>query len=448
MLAKELAQQPARCRSSFRVRREPASKLVSSVIEMRRNLIIILYVIAAFLAGYGHGRWYAAPVAVAARTTRIPLYYRCPMHPSFRSDKPGVSPCCNMALEPVFSESASSAIGSLPPGALHLTAGQEQLIGVQYGVAEYASVSRITRGSGRVEVNANNIARIQTKLEGYIDHMYVHAPGERVAQGQLLFSIYNRRTYAMAQMQFLQASMDSTGMSLPATDLAHPNDRRLAAAEALRSARQQLEMMGFTSTQMDAVSRAQQPLFSLPVHAPISGVILELNAVLNSKPGMEPLLTIADLSTVWIPASFPAGATIRPGQPATLIVPSLPRVVFHGSVVSVLPELDASTESAKALLQFGNPAELLKPGMYGEVELPSASLKKLTVPLQAVLDRGRNQTVFVDRGSGVLEPRQVKTGERFGDRVEIIQGVAPGQRIVTSGNFLLDSESQLRAIER
>jgi len=126
----------------------------------------------------------------------------------------------------------------------------------------------------------------------------------------------------------------------------------------------------------------------------------------------------------------------------------LPRVVFHGSVVSVLPELDASTESAKALLQFGNPAELLKPGMYGEVELPSASLKKLTVPLQAVLDRGRNQTVFVDRGSGVLEPRQVKTGERFGDRVEIIQGVAPGQRIVTSGNFLLDSESQLRAIER
>jgi len=206
--------------------------------------------------------------------------------------------------------------------------------------------------------------------------------------------------------------------------------------------------MGFTSTQMDAVSRAQQPLFSLPVHAPISGVILELNAVLNSKPGMEPLLTIADLSTVWIPASFPAGATIRPGQGATLIVPSLPRVVFHGSVVSVLPELDASTESAKALLQFGNPAELLKPGMYGEVELPSASLKKLTVPLQAVLDRGRNQTVFVDRGSGVLEPRQVKTGERFGDRVEIIQGVAPGQRIVTSGNFLLDSESQLRAIER
>jgi Cu(I)/Ag(I) efflux system membrane fusion protein len=114
-------------------------------------------------------------------------------------------------------------------------------------------------------------------------------------------------------------------------------------------------------------------------------------------------------------------------------------------VQTILPELDASTGSTKVLLQFDNAAYLLKPEMYGEIELRYPGLKKLTVPEQAVLDRGRTQAVFVDLGGGYLEPREVRTGERFGDRVEIVQGLIPGQRIVTSGNFLLDSENQLRS---
>jgi membrane fusion protein, copper/silver efflux system len=412
---------------------------------MRKKFTVLLFVTAAFLAGYGYGRWYAKPQPVAANTTRRPLYYRCPMHASERSDKPGIAPC-NMALVPVYADEGAS-ISPTPTDALHLTAAQEQLIGVQFGVAEYAPIFRSIRGTGRVGVNENRVSRIQTKLEGYIDRVYVHSPGEHVTQGELLLSIYNRRAYSMAQMQFLQASMDATGMSLPATDLAHPNDRRLAAAEAVRSAREQLEMMGFTDIQIDAVSRAQQPLFSVPIHAPISGVVLELNARVNQKPGMEPLLTIADLSTVWVTANFAgaSAAAIQPGEAATLVAPNLPREVFHGTVQTILPELDASTGSIKALLQFDNAAYLLKPEMYGEVELRSPSLKKLTVPAQAVLDRGRTQAVFVDLGGGYLEPREVRTGERFGDRVEIVQGLKPGERIVASGNFLLDSENQLRS---
>jgi membrane fusion protein, copper/silver efflux system len=412
---------------------------------MCKKLSGLLLISAAFLAGYGYGRWYAKPPTVAAKTIQRPLYYRCPMHPSERSDKPGIAPC-NMPLEPVYGDDGA-AISQLPADVIHVTSQQEQLIGVQFGLAEYAPVSRIMRGAGRVGVNENRVARIQSKLEGYIDRIYVTSPGEHVTQGQLLLSIYNRRTYSMAQMQFLQAAMDATGMSLPATDLTNPNERRLAAAEALRSAHQQLEMMGFTSDQIDAVSRAHQPLYSVPIHAPISGVVLELNAALNQKAGMEPLLTIADLATVWVTATFLGGdtAAIQSGQAASLSVPNLPGKVFHGVVQTILPELDPSTGSTKVLLQFDNAAYLLKPEMYGEVELRSPSAKKLTVPEQAVLDRGRTQAVFVDLGGGYLEPREVRIGERFGDRVEIVQGLKSGQRIVTSGNFLLDSESQLRS---
>jgi len=352
-----------------------------------------------------------------------------------------------MALVPVYADEPQrdSPPSSVSGDAIHVTPGQEQLIGVQFGTAEMAGVSQVIRAAGRVGVNENRVVRVQTKLEGYIDHVYVTAPGERVTQSQLLLSIFNRRTYTMAQMQLLQAAMDATGMSLPATDLNNPNERRLAAAEALREAHQQLEMMGFTDDQIEAVLRAQQPLMSLPVRAPISGVILEKNAALNQKPGMEPLVTIADLSSVWVTADVPGGdaSAIRPGQPAVLSVPDLPQRVFHGFVQTILPELDASTHSTRVLIEFDNAAFLLKPNMYGEVELRSPSAKRLTVPAESILERGRTQAVFVDRGGGYLEPRQVRTGERFGDRVEILQGLAPGQRVVTSGNFLLDSESQM-----
>jgi len=398
----------------------------------------------AFLAGYGYGRWYGKVSTVSAKSTEHPLYYRCPMHPKYRSDQPGAAPCCGMALEPVYADEAPA---QSPNDAIHVTPGQEQLIGVQYGLVEFAPVSRIIHASGRIAVDENRMARIQSKLEGYIDHVYVTAPGQRVTQGQPLLSVFNRRAYSMAQMQFLQAAMDSTGMTLPATDQARPNDKRLAAAEALRSARQQLEMMGFTSDQIDAVARAQQPLYSVPIHAPISGVVLELNAAVNQKLGMEPLLVIADLSTVWVTANFTPGdvLAIHAGLTATLVVPDLPQQVFHGTVQTILPELDPATRTTKVRIQFDNSAGLLKPEMYGEVELRFGGVKKLTVPAQAVLDKGRTQTVFVDLGGGYLQPQEVRIGERFGDRIEIVQGLKVGQRIVASGNFLLDAESQLRA---
>jgi Cu(I)/Ag(I) efflux system membrane fusion protein len=352
-----------------------------------------------------------------------------------------------MSLEPVYVEDAKAAAAAPSADAIHVSARQQQLIGLEYGIAEFAPASHTIRAAARVGVDESRVVHVQSKLEGFIDHLYVHSVGETVTQGQPLLSIFNRRTYSMPQMQFLQATMDASGMNAPATDLSNPNQKRLADAEALRTARQQLEMLGFTEDQIQAVSRAHQVLTSVPIHAPLSGVVIEFHAALNQKLDMEPLLTIADLSGVWVTADCLAsdGASIRPGQSATLTVPYLPDRVFRGTVDTVLPKLDPETHSLQVRLRFANPSMLLKPEMAGELEFSAGTgARRLTVPTQAVLDSGRTQRVFVDLGGGFVEPREVHTGERFGDRIEILSGIRPGQRIVISGNFLLDSESRMR----
>ena len=182
--------------------------------------------------------------------------------------------------------------------------------------------------------------------------------------------------------------------------------------------------------------------------APFAGTVIEYHAVQGQAVMPGAILTIADLSTVWIKAQLAVAdaAAIRPGQPAVFRAPLLPGRTFRGTVDAVLPKLDAATHNLELRLRFDNPGQLLKPEMYGEIELrPGAARRTLTVPTVAVVDGGRSQTVFLDLGGGFFEPRTVKTGERFDGRVEILSGLEEGQRIVTSGNFLLDSESRLRS---
>jgi Cu(I)/Ag(I) efflux system membrane fusion protein len=347
-----------------------------------------------------------------------------------------------MALQPVYEGDAEV----LSSAAIHVTPQQQELIGMQYGVAEYTPANRIFRGVARVGVDETRIALVQTKLEGFIDQLYVKSVGETVRKGQALLSVYNRREYLMAQSDYLNAIMVPSGTGLTPVDAASPDVHAARESVLAAAARQRLEMLGFTEYQIQAVERARQPLRSFPIYAPIDGVVTEFHAALNGAVGMQPLLTIADLSNVWVTANFDVGraAAIRPGQSAILRVPYVPGREFPATVDRVLPELDPETRSSSVRFQVDNPGLLLKPQMYGEIELRSPGLKKLTVPTEAVVDGGRTQAVFVDLGGGYLEPRKVRIGERFGDRIEIVQGLAPGQRIVTSGNFLLESESRLR----
>ncbi len=418
---------------------------------MKRSVFVSLLIALAFLGGYGYGRWYAnGPVQVSAKTTPRILYYRCPMHPSFRSDKPGVATCCNMTLQPVYADDSSgadAAPASLPAGAMRVTPRQQQLIGLQYGKVEYGLAARALRGVARVAVNENKIVRVQSKLEGWVDQINVNAVGATVKRGQVLLTIYNPKSL-LAQQEYVNA-MTASGvdMNSPAYTSAHALNKTVNGEGVMTAARVQLQLLGFTDMQIETIGKSHQTMARLTVVAPTTGTVVEYNVQPRQRVTPETLYTIANLSNVWVIADFLAvdATAIHAGQPAKLTVPLLPGRTFSGTVDTVLPVIDPATRSLKVRFEFDNPDELLRSGMYGEVELRIGDgRRKLMVPQEAVLDGGRKQEVFVDLGGGYLAPREVKTGERFGDRVEIVKGLKTGERIVTSGNFLLDSESQMR----
>jgi Cu(I)/Ag(I) efflux system membrane fusion protein len=208
-----------------------------------------------------------------------------------------------------------------------------------------------------------------------------------------------------------------------------------------------LELWDIGPRQIEEITTSGKPIKSFTIYAPISGFIMERNAFAKQRVMPDTVLyNIADFSTVWVVADvfeYEASA-IRIGQPAALTLAYLPGRTFHGSVSYILPQIDPATRTLKVRMQFANPGFLLKPEMYGEVEFQTGGARRLVVPKTAVLNSGDRQTVFVDRGNGYFEPREVKIGAQTDGHIEILSGLKPGERIVISGNFLIDSESQLK----
>jgi Cu(I)/Ag(I) efflux system membrane fusion protein len=374
-----------------------------------------------------------------AKSERHILHYRCPMHPTYRSDHPGTAPCCGMAYEPVYASddvAPERSSAAAPPGTVHISPEQQQLIGITYEAVAYRPVYRTVSAPAKLGWDETKVARVQTKLEGWIDQVHVPYPGTVVHKNQQLLTLYNPQSLTAQQAFLAEMKMGPSTANTPPA-----NERSLIMA------RRKLELLGFTDEQIETIGRVRAPMEKLILFAPINGVVVECNARVGQKVTPETLYTIADLSSLWATADLFEGdaASVTVGQSATMTIPYLPGRTFHGFVDSVLPLLDAASHTTKVRVRFENPAALLKPEMYGEVEFRNKPVRRLTVPREAVLDSGLEQVVFIDSGKDRLEPHRVRTGQRFGDRVEILSGLQPGQRVVTSGNFLLDSESRLRA---
>jgi RND family efflux transporter MFP subunit len=408
-----------------------------------KTVLTILVVGAAWLGGYGYGRWYAKPSVAAAGENRKILYWVDAMHPWYKSPKPGIAPDCNMTLVPVYEGDESKYANRSNPGmGIEVPLEKQQLIGVEYGTARYETVRDTVRAAARVVLDETRIAKVQPKLEGWIDQVFVDFTGKLVTAGDPLLTLYSPEALA-TQQEYL--------LAIKAQHLMHENPvhQMLGSTENLMAAaRKRLELWDISDDQIEEITRSGKTLKNLTLYSPISGFVMERNAFPKQRVTPETALyTVADLSRVWVVADVfeYEAAGVRVGQPATLTLAYMPGRVFRGKVSYILPQVDATTRTLKVRIEFDNPGFTLKPDMYGDVEFETGGQRRLVVPQSAVLNSGERQTVFVDLGEGRMEPREVRIGQQMEDRVEILSGLKAGERVVISGNFLLDSESRLKA---
>lgn len=410
-----------------------------------KSLFILLG--AALLAGAGfmggiayraHGNQ-AANHAEHGKAQRRILYYVDPMHPAYTSDKPGIAPDCGMKLEPVYEGSA--ATDPTKAGMLNISQEKQQMIGVEYGLVTLDSTASTFRAVGKVTQDETRVVHVHTRFEGWIEKVHVDFTGAHVEKGQPLVTIYSPEMLASQQDLLLAIQAREILKTSPLKEAAENSD------SLIRAARTRLELWNLGPAQIDEIEKTGKPQRTITLFAPVSGYVAARNAFPSQKvmPESE-LYTLVDLSRVWVVADVfeSDAAKVRVGQSAVVGLPFEEGKGFVARISYIQPQVDPATRTVKVRLDAPNPKMQLKPDMFVDVEFQMASAKTITVPAEAVLDAGLHKTVFVDHGGGYLEPRQVETGQRVGDRIEILKGLKPGERIATSGNFLIDSESQLK----
>ena len=415
--------------------------------KILKMILALALLAAAFFGGYAYrSLFHSSATASPAAGGRKILYYVDPMHPAYKSDKPGVAPDCGMKLEPVYADSAPAAPASdqsnLPMGTIRISPEKQQQIGVQYGTAEMTSGGQTIRAVGKVTYDETRLAHVHTKYEGWIDKVYVDFIGKLVEKGQPLLTIYSPDLLA-SQQELLLARKAKEVMKKSTLEGVIDQSETL-----FQAAKRRLELWDFSEAQIDQLLATGQPIKNVTVYSPIKGYVLERKAFPQVKvmPDTD-LYTVVDLSKVWIMADVFEGEApnVRLGQTAR-VTPSYDKNrSFLAKVSYIQPEVDPTTRTLKVRLDADNPAIALKPDMYVDVTFNVDSAPSLTVPSGAVLQAGDRNTVFIDHGDGYLEPREVTVGDQHGDRITILKGLKGGERIVTSGNFLIDSESQLKA---
>jgi RND family efflux transporter MFP subunit len=370
------------------------------------------------------------------------LYWQDPMHPAYKSDKPGKAPDCGMDLVPIYENAAGQAESNLPEGAFQITPEKQQLIGVQYGEVVYQPVSKTLRAVGRLTYDETKIARIHTKIEGWIEQVYVDFTGKLVQKGQPLISIYSP-DLLQTQQEFLLARRGRDELS------ASPFREAVSGSESLyQAARKRLELWDISEEQIKELEKSGKPTKAMTLYAPTDGFVLTRNAFTKQRvtPEME-LYAIADLSTIWVIADLYEyeAPEIKVGQTANVTLSYFPGRIFRGKVSNILPQLDSQTRTLKARIDVPNPKFELKPDMYVNVELKIDYGRRLVVPQEAVMDSGAEQLIFIAHEGGYFEPRKVQLGPKVDNQFIVLGGLKTGERVVISANFLVDSESKLKS---
>ena len=326
--------------------------------------------------------------------------------------------------------------------AVRISPEKQQLIGVQYGTVENESLSKSLRAVGRAAFDETKMVRINPKVEGWIEDVYVDFTGKLVKKGQPLLSIYSP-DLVQTQEEYLLALKNRKQLG------ESPFGEAVNFSESLvESARRRLQLWDITDAQIREIETRGAPSKTMTLYAPASGFVLTRNAFPKQRimPDTE-LYQLADLSNIWIVADiyeFEA-ADVTLGQPATVTLSSFPGRTFSGKITYIYPQVDNTTRTLKVRIELSNKHFLLKPDMYAEVTLNISYGSRLVVPQEAVLDSGAEQLVYVALADGYFEPRKIQIGPKVNDKYVVLNGLQAGERIVTSGNFLIDSESKLKS---
>jgi RND family efflux transporter MFP subunit len=317
-----------------------------------------------------------------------------------------------------------------------------QSIGVRFGEVAHRSVFDEIRVAGNVDVNEERIAYVQTRFPGWIQKVFANATYKYVRKGQSLFTIYSQDVVS-AEQEFLLALKNRQTLSGT-----QKPDAAQQADWLLDSARQRLRQWNIPESEIARLQATGQVQREITFESPVSGYIIERNALPNQfiQPDTK-LYTIADLSEIWVYAQIfqTDVGRLTTGDPATVTVDAYPSRRFYGRLQQILPQVDPATRTVRVRLVFSNPALLLKPGMYVNVAVRIPLGTQLVIPASGVLQSGTRQIAFVDRGNGYLQPREIETGLRVGESFVVLKGLHAGERIVSSANFLIDSESQLQS---
>jgi len=349
-------------------------------------------------------------------------HYTCSMHTSVRSTTPGTCPICGMDLVPVTKEEISS-------GAIIVDEGKRQKIGVKTQAIKYRPFVQEVRAVGEVTVDTSQLTDVSLKFKGWIGDLGANYIGQRIEKGQTLFTVYGPDLLA-AQEEYLQTRR-------------HARNKALVTA-----ARRRLALWDVRPDQIKALEKRGKAYEYLPLLSPASGTLIDKNIVEGAgvMPG-KTLLRIADLSRIWVEARIYEYELpiVSEGMPVTVELPDLPNMQLAGKVDWLDPMVDTTTRTGRVRVELDNKDGQLKPGMFANVRLKRDLGERLVVPEEAVLYAGDTRVVFIDLGEGRLAPKRIKVGRRNADWIVVIDGLSEGDKVVTSGNFLIAAESKLKS---
>jgi Cu(I)/Ag(I) efflux system membrane fusion protein len=411
-----------------------------------RTMAVVRWALVALVGLTAVGAWAHHFSQRSSAAPTAAQKFVCPMHPQIVTEQKIGCPICGMDLVPVGASQTPSVDALVAPGdvpglvPVDLSAERVQLMGMKTAVAVVERLGTSLRAVGFVTANENGLVSVSTRFSGWVENLPVAETGQLVRKGEPLMTIYspellNAQTVFLNSLKWSGPKGTAPGVPQMATDVE-------------RDPRLRLELFGVAAEDIEAIVAAGVPQRTVPVRAPTRGYVARKTVLkgLFVQAGSE-LFQLADLSKVWVLVDVYESdlGRVQLGQKATFEAASAPGQSFVGRVQFINPVLNTGSRTLQARVELANPRLELRPGMFGDVTLETEALEAVVIPADALVDTGEHRYVFVDRGNGRFEPRAVQTGTKGDGKVAIVEGLTAGEQVVTKANFLIDSESRLRA---